>query len=285
MRKHNKHWNKDWKAMVITGGDGDDTLTGGNGKDFIFGLGGNDTISGGNGKDFLFGGDGNDRMNGGNGRDYLWGGNGDDALDGGYGNDYLKGGEGADTILGGHGYDWLAGNAGIDTLTGGWGCDTFVFDGPRFNNGVANPTDGIRQVVNTPDVITDFDVWDDRVALDMSDFGISNDVNFYSGTAAGLPETGVNMIVLHDTDNDGNAATPFNAGAAASLIAANLDAPGAGFFVYHNSVLQIDRLVYSSDLSDPNADISVVANFANLSGQAGIDALKQFQYGSFDFIA
>ena len=49
------------------GTNGDDTLSGGNGKDTIYGLGGNDTLSGGNGVDTLFGGDGNDQLTGDNG--------------------------------------------------------------------------------------------------------------------------------------------------------------------------------------------------------------------------
>ncbi len=39
---------------------GDDTLSGGDGNDFIFGFGGNDTIEGGAGADALYGGDGDD---------------------------------------------------------------------------------------------------------------------------------------------------------------------------------------------------------------------------------
>ena len=42
------------------GGSGDDTLTGGNGRDFLFGRRGDDTLFGGAGRDFLFGGRGTD---------------------------------------------------------------------------------------------------------------------------------------------------------------------------------------------------------------------------------
>jgi Ca2+-binding RTX toxin-like protein len=284
-KMHSTYWNSLWQSWFRIGGEGDDNLQGGEGRDVILGLGGDDAISGGDGRDHLFGGDGNDTIKGGYGRDYLSGGTGDDMLDGGYGRDVLYGGDGADALSGGEGRDWLAGNASVDTLTGGSGWDTFVFDGPRFNNGAVTTTDGVRQVVNTPDVINDFNLWEDRVKIDASDFSINAGVKFFSGHAADIPENGINIIILQDTDNDANPATPFNAGAAASLIAANLDTPGAGFFVYHNSALKIDRLVYSSDLSDANADISVVANFANLAGDAGIDALKQFQAHHFDILA
>jgi serralysin len=284
MPKHS-YWSQKWQSLVTIGTNGDDTLTGGNDRDIIIGGDGNDTISGGIGHDLLFGGHGDDRLDGGIGRDALFGGAGDDTLEGGSGNDRLSGGDGADTLAGGTGIDMLNGGAGIDTLSGGEGWDCFVFDGPRFNGGNVNETDNVRQVINAPDIIKDFNVWQDQIQLDQSDFGIGNDINFFSGTAAGLPESGVNLIILHDIDNDGNAATPFNAGAAASLIAANVDTGGAGFFVYFNSALQFDRLVYSSDLSSATADISVVANLTNLSGQTGLDALHQLSAMNFDFIA
>jgi RTX calcium-binding nonapeptide repeat (4 copies) len=284
MSKHS-YWSHKWQSLVTVGTSGDDLLQGREGRDIIVGDDGNDIIYGGAGRDALFGGNGADRLDGGTGRDALFGGSGDDSLDGGNGRDSLHGGDGADTLIGGYGSDMLNGGAGVDTLTGGYGWDCFVFDGPRFNGGNVNEADNVRQVVNTPDIIKDFDLGQDQMQLDTSDFDINAALNFFSGKATDLPETGVNLIVLQDTDNDGNVATPFNAGAAASLIAANVDTPGAGFFVYFNSALQIDRLVYSSDLSSATADISVVANLTNLSGQTGIDALHQFSAMNFDFIA
>jgi VCBS repeat-containing protein len=72
---------------IINGTDGDDTLSGGNGKTTIHGLGGNDILYGGNGIDHLFGDGGNDQLIGGNGTDYLTGGAGDDLIDGKLGTD------------------------------------------------------------------------------------------------------------------------------------------------------------------------------------------------------
>ncbi|WP_392531979.1 Ig-like domain-containing protein [Nostoc sp. C117] len=94
----------------ITGTAGNDLINGGNGKDTLYGGNGNDTLYGGNGKDTLYGGNGNDTLDGGNGKDILCGGNGDDRLSGGFGNDTLTGGNGKDKFV-------LAATQGIDTIT------------------------------------------------------------------------------------------------------------------------------------------------------------------------
>jgi len=60
--------------------------------------------------------DGNDTLLGGAGNDILFGQGGDDVLDGGKGNDILLGGTGNDTLIGGPGNDILIGGAGADTF-------------------------------------------------------------------------------------------------------------------------------------------------------------------------
>jgi Ca2+-binding RTX toxin-like protein len=75
----------------------------------------------------LEGGDGDDTVLGGLGRDELIGDGGNDVLIGGEGDDFLNGGAGNDVIEGGLGADSLSGGAGDDTLTGGDGADTFQF--------------------------------------------------------------------------------------------------------------------------------------------------------------
>ena len=57
------------QAIVVDGGAGDDTLTGGTQGDLLIGGEGNDTISGGDGNDLLIGGQGNDTLIGGAGID------------------------------------------------------------------------------------------------------------------------------------------------------------------------------------------------------------------------
>ncbi|MFN9943543.1 MAG: calcium-binding protein, partial [bacterium] len=92
-------------------------------------LGGHDTLSGGDGIDFIFGGTGSDRLIGGNQPDFLFGDAGNDTLIGGLGQDILfadndggVAGDGTDHInllLGQDGDDTLFGSLGRDTLDGG----------------------------------------------------------------------------------------------------------------------------------------------------------------------
>ena len=101
---------KNIELLEVTGGAGDDVLTGGAGVD---------TLDGGAGDDTLYGGAG---------VDYLYGGADDDTLYGGAGVDILDGGAGNDRLIGG---------AGVDTLDGGAGTDTAVFD---YSTATANLT-------------------------------------------------------------------------------------------------------------------------------------------------
>ncbi|WP_052055374.1 lamin tail domain-containing protein [Myxosarcina sp. GI1] len=75
-------------------------------------------LEGGNGKDSLTGGAGNDKLSGGNGQDTLVGLAGDDLLEGGNGKDLLNGGLGDDTLIGGNGKDTfvIASGEGTDTI-------------------------------------------------------------------------------------------------------------------------------------------------------------------------
>ncbi len=58
-------------ARLLYGGDGDDTISGGNGNGVQVGGDGNDSLSSGNGRDILIAGTGADTVNGGNGDDIL----------------------------------------------------------------------------------------------------------------------------------------------------------------------------------------------------------------------
>jgi len=102
----------------VYGGDGPDTLTGG---DFSF----------------LYGEAGNDRLVGGSASDELYGGAGADSLDGGRGSiDFLEGGAGADVIAGGTGFDTVS-------YSDHSGRIRISLDGRR-NDGAAGESDWIR---------------------------------------------------------------------------------------------------------------------------------------------
>jgi Ca2+-binding RTX toxin-like protein len=90
---------------TLSGGDGNDTLTGGSGADVLLGGAGNDTLNGKGGNDLLFGGAGNDTLTGGTGSDQVFGEGGNDTM-------IWNPGDGSDTNEGGDGYDTVVINGG-----------------------------------------------------------------------------------------------------------------------------------------------------------------------------
>jgi Ca2+-binding RTX toxin-like protein len=84
----------------LSGGEGNDTLTGGSAADLLFGQGGNDTLLGKGGADQLFGAGGNDTITGGDADDQAFGQGGDDRLiwNPGDDTDLNEGGAGTDTV-------------------------------------------------------------------------------------------------------------------------------------------------------------------------------------------
>lgn len=157
--------------LRITGGAGDDIITGGDcranvdcpASDVLDGGEGNDTIVGNAGDDTITGGPGNDRIDahrpypavdspgsladndrvqGGPGDDDIVGGDGDDTLFGDDGDDRLWGDRpdgtslihrtGRDRLDGGLGDDWLDGGSEIDLLEGGDGADLASYASSRY---------------------------------------------------------------------------------------------------------------------------------------------------------
>jgi len=97
-------------GTVQNGTQGNDTLTGNAGNDFLNGRRGNDSLIGNAGNDILIGGNGKDFLVGSAGDDLLNGDNGTDTLRGGLGNDILTGGNRQDIFV-------FASGEGIDTIT------------------------------------------------------------------------------------------------------------------------------------------------------------------------
>ncbi len=132
----------------------------------------------------------------------------------------------------------------------------FRFDTDPFAGSTALTTPG-RQIVGGEDLIS-FSIATDIFSLESTAFGVAAPVHFVNDLSANLPASGVNVIVLQDTPD------PFAAGLAANLIAAQITTPGPGFFIYFNSGLGVPRLVYSTDLDDPTADLAVLFRLTNL---------------------
>ena len=131
------------KTIIAAGGDGDDIITGSTKQDWIWGDQWNslnndittnyqsERISSDGfidawSKFFTSGSHvgGNDTIDGGLGDDYISGGQGNDKLTGGGGNDTIDGDSGNDVIDGGEGDNTLSGGTGDDTISAGDGNDT-----------------------------------------------------------------------------------------------------------------------------------------------------------------
>jgi hypothetical protein len=156
-----------------------------------------------------------------------------------------------------------------------------VFDGDPFAGSTANPNDGVRTIVGVNErTLPSFNSAQDQFVFRNSAFTSVGELNFLSSFANALNEQ-ADVIVLLNSDNDNNAATPFNAGAAASLIANNLTQDRAGFFIYFNSVLGVNRLVYSTNLNSTTADLSILARVASPTGADAIASLATFDANDF----
>ena len=152
---------------------------------------------------------------------------------------------------------------------------SFVFNTDPFEGAALTPG---RDVIGGEASIA-FNIATDQFVLDPAVFGISDPPSFLADSIANIPASGPNVIVIQDTP------TPFAAGIAATAIAGQITAPGPGFFIYFNSGLDLPRLVFSTDLSDPTADLKVLFRMTNLGGQPGRDALPTFTAGNFLFAA
>lgn len=129
--------------------------------------------------------------------------------------------------------------------------------------------------------LNQFVVLTDRFVFNTNAFPNVGQLSFVNTLASNLPGNGFNVIVLQDSDNDNNLATPFNAGVAATLIANQLTGDAAGFFIYFNSALNLNRLVYSTNLNAADADLSILARISSPTGQGAINALPGFGAANF----
>lgn len=161
----------------------------------ISGGDGNDQITGGANWDRLYGGNGNDVLNGLGGSDQVYGEAGDDTANGGDGNDWVDGGDGTDTVNGDAGNDNVAGGTGGDNVNGGDGDDNLFGD----TDGMCTPTDidGNYFAPETP-----YD------GADTMDGGLGNDMMFGQGgndsMQGGLGDDGMDGGSGDDTMSGGD---------------------------------------------------------------------------------
>lgn len=205
-----------------------------------------------------------------------------EAISGRFRRDVLAGFGGDDTIFGLRGADEIEGRGGADTLTGGRGRDAFIYAGDPFD-GVDVSAPG-RSIVGGEDTITDFNPRRDRFVVDGSSFGLGT-VSFalVDGNDLGTPiPPGTNVVVLVNADNDNDPSTPFLAGTAANQIANLATTDGPGLFLYFNSNLQLNRLVYSANLADAGADLRILNRLTNKVGASAIRALSRFSASNFE---
>lgn len=127
----------------------------------VFGGHGDDTIMArGDSDNFISGGVGRDRLRGAAGDDTIYGGRGSDTIRGRDGDDWIAGDPSfplfikgrRDVLIGGRGDDTLQGGHDRDQLKGGAGEDVFWFTLASFGNG--------------PDVVLDFNAFEDNIYLD-----------------------------------------------------------------------------------------------------------------------
>jgi hypothetical protein len=156
-----------------------------------------------------------------------------------------------------------------------------TFGTAPFTGSTALTTAGRQVFAGLEKTLPDFVPDEDGFVFSASAFGVSAPLGFVNAPSSGIPASGANLIVLQDTDDDNNPATPFGAGNAATVIAGKITVDGSGFFIYHNSTLNVNRLVFSTNLNDASADLSVLARIASPTGQGAIGALPGFKSANF----
>ncbi|MBN4177581.1 hypothetical protein GSU75_04864 [Pseudomonas savastanoi pv. phaseolicola] len=175
------------RSAMLSGSEGDDTVSGYDSADSLFGQSGNDVLSGRQGDDILDGGDGKDTLYGEDGDDTLLGGTSSDTLSGGYGNDLLDGG------------------SGNDSLDGGFGSDTYVFrkgsgqdtiSNYAYNDTTVGKLDVIRlEGLNVSDVVIRRESDDLVIQIKDSDETLRVSSHFYASAIYGY---GIDQIQFAD---------------------------------------------------------------------------------------
>ena len=189
----------DW----LLGEEGDDSIAGGAGDDLILGGEGNDSIDAGADADIVFGGEGDDTIDGGTGDDWIRGDGGADSISGGEGNDSIGGNAGNDTIDGGTGADLIVGGAGDDSLTGGNDADTFVFGDGHGNDIITDFADG-TDIIDLSDVTGALDFDDLTITVDGNDAVIDTGEGEITLSGVSTSDLDAANFVFSTTGGSGN---------------------------------------------------------------------------------
>lgn len=127
--------------------------------------------------------------------------------------------------------------------------------------------------------VASFDLTSDIFSIVAETFGVSAPLSFQNILASGgNVSDSANVIVVQNT------ASTFNARTAVQTIAANTGADRPGFFVYFNTGLSIDRLVFAANLNDPNSVLQILAAIQSPTGADALSRLSQFSAANFRFV-
>jgi len=110
----------------------------------------------------------------------------DDEIAGANVAEQIFGGDGGDDLNGRGGDDKLFGGLGADKLTGGTGKDTFVFD----------------DYSSAGDFVTDFKRGEDKIAIDLSEFGLASNYKLLLVQGADPVATTTGATFFYETDTN-----------------------------------------------------------------------------------
>ncbi len=189
---------------TLSGGAGEDTVGSSWGEDILYGNQGTDLVFGGGGMDTVYGGQDADTVRGDNDNDWVYGNKGDDTLSGGNGEDLLFGGQNDDIVYGNAGDDSISGNLGSDSLYGGQGND-LISGGDGADILAGNKGDDTLSGGEGADIfVFEFDGGNDQLA------------DFRAGTDTLALESG--LAVAGGTESDGNTTVTFSDGGTVTVI-------------------------------------------------------------------
>lgn len=131
--------------------------------------------------------------------------------------------------------------------------------------------------------LADFDTDADVFQLHLGSFGITDGLNFTSllDSTTDIGDL-ANLVIVVKTDDDNDLSTGFNARSALGVIADSTDTDRAGFFIYHNQGLSINRLVFTENLNDGSASIRILAAILDPVGNEAIARLSAFSAANFE---